>query len=59
MVIYGRRSHLTIVSLVVRTEQKRIIQRIVHEIKIICDVMMSAENLAQELDQDIGRIHLV
>ena len=36
-----------------------IIQCIVHEIEMICDVMMSAENLAQELDQHIGRVHLV
>jgi hypothetical protein len=59
MVIYDRRSHLTIVPLVVKDRAKTIVQRIVHEIKMICDVMMSAENLAQELDQHKGRVHLV
>lgn len=59
MVIYGRRSHLTIVLLVVKDRAKIIIQRIVHEIKMICEVMMSAENLAQELEQFKGRVQLV
>jgi hypothetical protein len=59
MVIYGQRSHLAILLLVTKDRGKKIIQRVVYEIKMIFNVIVSAENLAQELDQNIGRVHQV